>query len=328
MTKPLVSHFLERSRIKPYPVPHPKPSDWGRNMTVCIAAIHDGSIINVSDRMISAGFTSSDAVAVKLKGLGQRWVIMYAGNDISPIVPITIKANENLATSGTSDLIGISESVCKAYSDVLAANTVKQVLSPYGFTLTDLRRDGKSQLPERTFERLLESIGAASLDLTLLVAGFDESGPHIFTVSSPGIPEFHDATGFWAIGSGQFQALSMLFTGYSISLTAGEAFYRVMEAKFTAESAPGVGKETVPIIMVKTGHAVSVTFDTVDSIRTQWEKFQRERIPKNVQSIVQSGINGWAKERTKEYPDDIPNVNESMKLAGFKPYSSVFLSKQ
>src|ERR1022692_4908149 len=84
------------------------------------------------------------------------------------------------------------------------------------------------------------------LGCQFLLAGFDHDGDgHILTVENPGIVKNHDPVGFWAIGSGALSALGILFF-HSMrgELPLPEVLYHICEAKFMAESAIGVGKQT------------------------------------------------------------------------------------
>src|SRR6266566_6040599 len=81
------------SSIISYPLKHVipcKPSDWGLGMTVCIASLCGGEdcIIALSDRMLSMPAMSLDDLTAKFRAIGSRWMAMYAGNDVSPVVPI------------------------------------------------------------------------------------------------------------------------------------------------------------------------------------------------------------------------------------------------
>src|SRR5207253_1354905 len=90
-------------------------------------------------------------------------------------------------------------------------------------------------------------------DCEFLVCGFDDgNNPHIVSVTghddsdrSAVTIRHHDIPGFHAIGSGQYSALSILYHFQQCSITDLEdSIFNVAAAKFSAETAFGVGEAT------------------------------------------------------------------------------------
>jgi hypothetical protein len=168
-----------------------------------------------------------------------------------------------------------------------------EVLSPIGLTWDSFRNRGKEELTERVHDRIVEQIQSYELSIEFMVQGFDEAGtPHIFTVQNPGKCEYYDKLGFWAIGSGQHQAVSSLFsTEYNRFGSLEECTARVLSAKLMAESATGVGKETWLIIEFNKPRSVMfVPKPIINTFREQWKKLPR--IPLDVIPDIKRSIDG------------------------------------
>lgn len=281
-------------------------------MTVCITAVCENAngigVIAASDRMVSmGGYFSGDDMARKMDALRYNWVSMIAGNDISPYVPILERANANPNHDNT--LQSVSSIVKKAYKEQRLEQIEDEVLQPHGLTWDGLRGNARNELTDRTFERLREEIRSYSLSLEILVSGYDPQGQgHIFTVESPGKCSYYDKLGFWAIGSGQNQAVNSLFaTKYSRHDPLETCIAKVLAAKFTAETAIGVGKETWMLVM-RPGHgSYSVVSKEVQAMyRAAWEKLARiplDTLP-SIKTAIEKELAGDA-ERTREYNEEV-----------------------
>src|SRR4051812_47932119 len=94
-------HFLDRSRITQYPRRHPKTSDWGTRMTVCIASFEKSTstIVAACDLLLSYGDIASDNAAEKFRALGQKWMCMFAAQDITPITGIYERMDKRLGSA-------------------------------------------------------------------------------------------------------------------------------------------------------------------------------------------------------------------------------------
>src|SRR5262249_16649864 len=139
-----------------------------------------------------------------------NWLSLIAGDDISPYVPILDRTNAD--PDHTNTLQSVSTLVRSAYKAQRLEQIEDEVLQPYGLTCEQFRTRAKEELTERTYDRIREEIRRFNFSLEILVAGYDpKPGAHIFTVESPGKCSYYDKIGFWAIGSGQHQAVNSLF---------------------------------------------------------------------------------------------------------------------
>jgi hypothetical protein len=186
-------------------------------MTVCIASICRDSggdcIVGITEKMLSMSTASADDLAIKFTSAGDRWVAMFAGNDISPVVPIfkTVKSSASRITKETL------EEIVDLFRTAIQERTKRAeaiVLSRFDLDMSEFRREGLVNLGSELFTRLAYEIEQVSLDLTFLVYGFEGTEnpqPHIFSINGSGEVSYYDIGGFWAIGSGQTSVLGTLF---------------------------------------------------------------------------------------------------------------------
>jgi hypothetical protein len=143
------------------------------------------------------------------------------------------------------------------------------------------------------------------LGCSFLVFGFDKcQKAHIFEVSEGASGDVSDKVmdevGFWAIGSGQYSALSILFFHeYNASREIPIAVYRVCEAKFMAESAQGVGKYTVITLFRPDLQACFLGQAQINPIREKWRLEGAPRTPQDAKNLVESMVNWVSLEEWK-----------------------------
>jgi len=226
----------------------------GVEVSVCIAAMANWgeSIVIATDQMISTDITTADAVALKILGVHPNWAVMYAGS-LDHVGPILRRVRDDLLDKDVSS-DDIETAATKAYQERLISEETNTVLGRFGLTMDEFLATGIQRFGETNFAQLLIEMRQVSLGpegLHLLVAGYDAAGgAHIFSISPPGKVENHDLTGFWAIGSGQYSALSSLFFhSYNKKVLTEQAVYHVCEAKFMAERAAGVGLTSSILIL-------------------------------------------------------------------------------
>jgi 20S proteasome alpha/beta subunit len=278
-------------------------------MTVCIAA-HcfrggDDCIICATDALISTGDMSADLSARKIRYLGHHWVAMFAGDDISSLAPILDYVKQYLVDKKDDSLPTITTAFTSAYKEQLRLKAEAEVLTPIGYTLDEFKKEGLRQLGPENFSRLLYEIEKKTVDIQFLLAGFDDGEEHIFTVASHGQIDHYTELGFWAIGVGSTQALGSMFS-YETRVrfaTLPDALYRVCEAKFASENAPGVGITTRVGIIFKNGTRVTVKNDDVDDkLRAVWKRARKAKVPdqgtKIADKILREPVNRGSSQST------------------------------
>ena len=221
-------------------------------MTLCVAAIaqHDDAICVLSDTRLSLGFTSGEFFNKATK-VNQRWGVMLAGEVVcaTPVVE-SVRAVALNADHVTRALI--EQAVVTAIHGELIKRIEASVLSPYKLSIDEFTKTGLKGFGPEAFADLRQRIERVDLGCEFLVFGFDEaSKPHIFRVNERGAVDDHSRTGFWAIGSGEYAALSaLIFHDYDRNLDVREAVYYICMAKFMAERAD-LGQQTQVGYMIK-----------------------------------------------------------------------------
>lgn len=308
---------------KPWPfnkLREPTPADWGVGMTIGIAAycVRQKAFILASDMMISTGDMSADFVGIKSRGIGQHWITLFAGNDISCVTPMLKHISAFL--QGIPDTL---ENVTKAFTNSFHAQlklkNENEILRPLGYTLGRFQKVGLQQLGSDTFSRLLYSIERQTLDVEFLVAGFEKDDAHLFTVKSPGTISNYTPLGFWAIGSGQTNALGSMFNaGNLVFSDIASTIYRVCEAKFNSESAIGIGKKTVLSILNQDATRWISPLDLTESVRPFWEKTRVLKVPTNAHVKTQEMWTNaqlyWAEQPSKTKLLSTPSTSQTSEL--------------
>jgi len=263
-------------------------------MTVCIAAhcSKENCLILASDFMVSTGDMSADFGAFKQKAIGSYWMAVFAGDDISSMTPIIKSVRRSLRDKEDS-LDNVTDAFVGAFAEELRLRTENEILRPIGYSHQEFKKVGLAQLGPETFSRIFYEVQQQRLDLQFLVAGFENREPYIFTVTSPGKVTHYSELAFWAIGSGQTNALGSLFNSQTNARFQGRdaVIYRVCEAKFNAENAIGVGPETSLTILNEDGTRITPGFTAVRALRPIWEKTRTKVVPpeatKAIREILQ-----------------------------------------
>jgi|HubBroStandDraft_6_1064221.scaffolds.fasta_scaffold196339_2 20S proteasome alpha/beta subunit len=269
-------------------------------MTIAIVAKVnvEGAFVAVSDRMVSWSDQIPAAENItKHFSLGKHWWAMYAG-DVCESLPIIERARCNwheLADAALEAEIAkrgapyqppehnsrlesreiIETAFCRAYQTRVAELIVGKYLARYGISSVDeFRQSGHAQFGDHVFSRLCDKIDEFDLGIDFIVYGFSSGGrSQIFEVTNPGFSTDRNALRYWAVGSGQLMALASLTSREFQQASIPEVTYRLCEAKFCAETASGVGKDTLVVVTNRHGQEAVISFDEdIDRLRSIWKR--------------------------------------------------------
>lgn len=201
--------------IADFPNRHGK--NRGLDLTVCIAGICESGkrIICVTDQLVTffSGMTAVDGSVFKDQAIHKNWFALYAANDMGDVRPILERATvlmvarkRDLALVEAMDIF--TESFAKRHQDLIEYSVIK----PNGFPDYDNFIDrGKDVLPPEDYRRIRRLINKTKPGCEFLVAGFDFMElAHLFKQDSSGPAKGFDDPGWWAIGSGEGEAISHL----------------------------------------------------------------------------------------------------------------------
>jgi 20S proteasome alpha/beta subunit len=272
-------------------------------LTVCIAAlclltdkraatpVTHQVVVTASDRMITAGDIEYEPAQPKAYTVTNRVVVLFSG-DVLAQAEIGRRANLEILSKGGGSVSDIAAAWHDSYDQYRSEEAENQVLAPYGLDLAAfLRRQQEfsTTFVEDTAYRLRQfRIGSS-----VLLAGVDDYGAHIYTVSDlGGQPQLrcHDPIGFAAIGLGANHAEShFMFRAYKRDTELSEALLTTLSAKRRAEAAPGVGKQTdMAFVSFSTG-VINMTdgplYNTIKDEHRQMVTDQDTRSQQAIQTV-------------------------------------------
>jgi hypothetical protein len=264
-------------------------------MTVCVAALCESgkTLVIAADREIGLPFVKGQLEGQKVRLAHFKWAMLIAGNDVAPVEDIRSHAWDNFDRHLKANPNVFIDDAIKCVTDAFKKKRIEDAealyLAPRGWTLDEFKQFGQQRMPLNLYLQIDNQMERSQLEITLLVAGFDDSGyGHIFTVHDPGIAVRHNVIGFEAIGSGGVAATSMLFyRKAAASMPISKALYHVYEAKVSGENAPGVGEETDIWIMSpdqndkKRADFLYVGSESQKTMRKLWDKVRPREIKNN-----------------------------------------------
>lgn len=268
-------------------------------MTCCVACICDDgkTIVSVADRMVGVGFIESELDISKMLELHNGWRVLLSGDDITPVFDIIDYAKEYLkekkvVATDTISLQMAMDAIRESYEKKRKEEAESLFLKPTGWDIDTFNIDGRN-LPD--YGEIKSKLSDYSLPIELMVTGFSDGNGYIFSLSGTGsqkgLIQRHDIPGFYAIGSGAYGALFMLYyREMSFREKARAAAYYTMEAKLFGEQAGGVGEGTD--MFVATSDGKFIPFDEDGTIEAKlvrvWGKLRPRWFSKESLEILNS----------------------------------------
>lgn len=236
--------------------------------------------------MVSIGHFSGDGLALKDDPIHPNWTCLWSGEDISFVPAFIDLVQKQLEPKEEYEWLAVATAFANARKALLSSEINNRVFSRYPFNRDAFYKSGKTDLTPSVFNSIHREASKVKLECDFLVCGFDEKGDgHIFTFNQDGETRSCDKQGFWAIGSGDYAALSTFFfaakrNGINQNSTLDACMYVATSAKFMAESADGVGQKTFVTVWTFNHTTGGVSEAVIDSYRVEWFKEYAPRIPK------------------------------------------------
>lgn len=265
-------------------------------MSVCVAAIcssgdseYRDRIVAICDRKVSGGSFSNEDAALKGQWFCSDWLALFAGNDISPCIPILNEVQSDLAGMEERTLKQVTKAFERRYQEHLSNVAASQVLGRWQLGMDKFLEHGRKKFGADVFDNLCAQIERVKLECRFLVCGFSGGEGHLFTVRNPGVIEVHDNPGYYAIGNGGLAAMSTLsfFTQSTITFL-DRTLYNVLCAKFMAESASDVGEQSFVWLISPRKGPSGLNFDIYTEIRNAWEKEGKPKVPEGILDRITS----------------------------------------
>ena len=267
-------------------------------MTVCVAAIaswidEDGKrrpiILLAADRMLTSGggrreYELRDQTKLIWldgpKGDYSDKIALMVSGIYDDLDAIGKKAGKRMQQEGITAIADIAAVVADVLGEYRRERVERMHLAPYNLRIDEfVSRQG--EFPQTFIEKIEGKLNDRDDDIgDFILAGFDETGAHLYTIHDPGWEQPHDGTGYAAIGIGYELAegifQSSLYTPFTDWL---QAMTMTFFAKKTGEGASGVGPNTDLWYVLETGHhyfpPLSPTTMALDQMYA--EKWEAER---------------------------------------------------
>ena len=250
---------------------------------------------------------TAEGIVWKLQTVHRKWRVMFSG-DNSSMVALVDAVKTDTANAKGDNVRSFSRICSKAYREERERMLESEVLAEHDVNsyaeylkLKDSDRD--------FFEALTEKIRKVEQKWNLLFFGFDKSDrPHIFVITEYGKIQWCDAEGFAAIGSGSWAFWTALSRfGFDRYASRGETMWGVLSSKFAAESAEGVGEDTLFFIFKPTdrpGNTVPGLIPRhVKEMRDKWRSLPR--IPEGTAAALEREMGLTESRHSYKVPDPL-----------------------
>jgi hypothetical protein len=305
----MFSHLLSK-------LPASRPADWKCwDMSVCIAGLSNGGkeLVLVSDSKAAFGDFSADKAVHKDAPLAFGYAIQFAGNDAAHAGMIKRRVQRELKKANPEKKLlpadQVAECVHQECKVELERIQEAKVLRKHGYSSDQFVKAGKELCTDSVFFDIHSELEKVKLSLDFLVAGFDEDGNgHIRYTNSTTPPQDYDSLGFWAIGRGQHSALSSISHAIenlvlSVQRDKGTVLYHLLAAKFMAESATDVGRDTSVMVVSPTHKPEFLLLGLDEYVRERWKKDGAPRVPKGVTEALNTLLASADKAVDRDYMD-------------------------
>ncbi len=254
-------------------------------MTVCIAArCIDGSIFCVADRMITVGDIEMESPVPKLFKMTNAIVVMPSDEDAALHTEILNDMHAEIALRvsqrSDEDWLNVSE-VVEIYIDARNRTKAKLAerafLSPLGLTHETFHHKMATMEPGLVNQIAQDLVSYQLPSLSLLVAGMDLLGSHIYEVHD-GEPGCFNKIGYAAIGAGARHARAhFMMSGQSGDTSIAESLWNTYLGKKRSEVAPGVGIDTdIAMVGPRIGQMVHLNdASLIKQLETVYRKTKR-----------------------------------------------------
>lgn len=203
-------------------------------------------VVVASDRMVTLSLPSTEFEQNLPKTIivADNCVAATAGSALA-FTPILEQARMILAQEKSSPNIHkIADTIRQCYITARNAKLEQDILAKIGLNLQAFYQANRTFAPE-IIANVIQAMNQYDYGLSVIVAGVDASGPHIYRIDDPGRIESFDSIGHCSVGSGELHSISTFIANdYDPNLDLDHVVAMVYDAKKRAEKAQGVGEET------------------------------------------------------------------------------------
>jgi hypothetical protein len=256
-------------------------------MTVAIVAFAPSKdeIVTISDARLSYGeiIPAADEGTMKNIKITRKWSMMFAAEDATAFTPVAATIFGILASLEMPEtkfkilqrdfsLDDVMDAARRGYEKEFTERFFRDKLARFGFAdISEFRKSGYAEMGKDLYHQYSMDLAKFDLGLEILVYGFDVLGHRtIFEVANPGKIINHSMRGYAAIGSGTLMALAAL-NKKPIGPTLADTVYRVLDAKFSSETARDVGKKSHVISLNSAGKNGFMDDEELEKLHRIWE---------------------------------------------------------
>lgn len=257
------------------------------NMTVCIAAIctwdakaRELMIVGASDRMLSGQSLKYEPDQRKVyefsKDISPRAIALAAGD---PYAQISICNRVSSFYRKLQRPAASIEEIALKYADALIGYKRDEAetlfLKTHSLSVTEFI-DRMTELPADFVADIRHKLDSHSVSVETIIAGIDDTGPHLFTIDHRGVVLCADAVSFACIGSGAEHAQSQFMVAkYQRMFPHTSALTLTYIAKKRSEGSPTVGTATDLFFIGRDGY--SGFSDLIhEHMETVFEKYEAD----------------------------------------------------
>jgi 20S proteasome alpha/beta subunit len=262
-------------------------------VTICAAAMYlaeetpEGKkyrLLTISDRMQSAGnIEYEDHFSSKVYKLGPATAVCLGSGETNALYTLVGLAQQQLQQKYPGEVRASAISIyevagiyARQFSSLRRTRAEQVHLAPLGLDIASFTQSA----PELAKD-LAEKLQREELGVQLIIAGMDTAGPHIYGVGRRDdygreLPyeDCHDANGFFAVGSGDWQFRSMFMShSYNSEWGFWEALFLLYSAKKKAEAAAGVGRVT-DIVLVDESSMRDLDDSVMEAVDEYYRAFE------------------------------------------------------
>jgi hypothetical protein len=268
----------------------PARAEFGLDVTIGIVALANQYIVAVSDAMLSYDdiYPATDKGARKVMEVSGRWSVAFAG-DPTAFKPMVIKIIRGLKDVDVQDqTAGLAQRVAsEAFSETLLEEFAARHLYQLGYrSVEQFKQDGRAELGDTIFEDYIRKLNSFDVDVDFLMFGLVGRLPYLFEVQHPGRVVDGNVNGYAVVGSGYSMAMYSLRRKH-LSRDLPTVVYRLLEAKFSSETASGVGRSTRLVIVNRQGEQTEMDEEEIELIRRAWEETLKQPDPPAAVEIIE-----------------------------------------
>jgi hypothetical protein len=228
-----------------------------------------------------------DNALMKNSWLNGEWSVAYSANDLKYVRPLMVSVRNKIGNNNKVSYGDLKKYFAEAYAEVTKVEFLDKPLRRYGFqSVEEFRQQGQQELGDKFFEFCRELDNSELAATSFIVYGYDENKhSHLFEVSSSGETD-RKMLSYAVIGSGYSMATASL-RRKPLTYEFKSTIYRLLEAKFSAETASGVGEATTVIIKRRELMDYAMGQSDIKKVREIWAEKMKESDPSDAIALIE-----------------------------------------